>query len=89
MGGWRPLASDTPVEVEERQIEGWRQMSPAQKAALISGLTGAALAMTRAGLRERHPAASERELFLRLAVLTLGRDLARRAYPDAQSLPEP
>jgi hypothetical protein len=89
MGGWRPLASDTPVEVEDRQIEGWRQMSPAQKAALISGLTGAALAMARAGLRERHPTASERELFLRLAVLTLGRDLAGRAYPDVQSLPEP
>jgi hypothetical protein len=83
---WQPLARDTPVEVEARQIEAWRRMSSADKAVLISGLTNAALAMTRAGLRQRHPGASERELFLRLAVLTLGQDLAQRAYPDLDSL---
>ena len=85
----RPLAADTPVEVEDRQIDVWRRMSTAQKAALVSGLTNAALEMTKAGRRERYPDASERELPLRLAVLTLGNDLAERAYPDARSLPEP
>jgi hypothetical protein len=84
----KPLAADTPVEVEDRQIEAWRRMSTAEKAALVSGLTNAALEMTKAGLRDRYPEASERELFLRLAVLTLGTDLADRAYPDARSLPE-
>jgi hypothetical protein len=84
----KPLAADTPVEVEDRQIEAWRRMSTAEKAALVAGLTNAALEMTKAGLRERYPEASERELFLRLAVLTLGTDLADRAYPDARSLPE-
>jgi hypothetical protein len=82
----RPLAADTPAEVEERQIEAWRRMSAAEKAALVTGLTNAALALARAGLLERYPDASERELFLRLAILRLGRDLAQRAYPDARPL---
>ena len=58
-------------------------MMPEQKAALVSGLTGAAFAMTAAGVRQRHPGASRREQFLRVAVITLGRDLAILAYPDA------
>jgi hypothetical protein len=51
----RPLADDTPIEVEERQIEQWRRMSSADKAALISGLTNATLVLARAGLRRRYP----------------------------------
>jgi hypothetical protein len=83
------LAADTPVEIEDRQIEAWRRMSPSDKAAIVAGLTEATLALARAGLRQRYPHASERELFLRLAVLTLGFDLARRAYPGAGALTEP
>jgi hypothetical protein len=85
----RPLAADTPLEVEDRQIEGWRRMSTADKAALVGGLTNATFVLAKAGLRHRYPGASERELFLRLAVLTLGRELAERAYPDTHLLPEP
>ena len=85
----QPLARDTPEEVERLQIEAWRQMSSVDKAALISGLTDATFVLARAGLRHRHPGASEREIFLRLALLTLGPDLAERAYPDARSLREP
>jgi hypothetical protein len=73
---------DTTAEVERLQIERWRQMSPASKAALVSGLTQATYELAFAGLRQRHPQASAHELFLRLALLTLGPDLARRAYPE-------
>jgi len=41
MTSGRPLARDTAVEVERQQIEQWREMSSADKAALISGLTNA------------------------------------------------
>lgn len=58
-------------------------MSAADKAALVTGLTRAACAMAAAGVRQRHPEASPREHFLRLAVILLGADLARRAYPDS------
>jgi hypothetical protein len=84
--GRSPLAADTPVEVEDRQIEAWRRMSPAEKAALVASLTNATFTLARAGLRQRHPNASEREIFLRLAVLTLGPELAHQAYPDARDL---
>jgi hypothetical protein len=55
----------------------------------VSGLTNATFVLARAGLRQRYPGASEGELFLRLAILTLGADLAQRAYPDARFLAEP
>ena len=78
-----PLSLDTPPDVERRQIEAWRSMSPAEKAATVTGLTRAAYAMTQAGVRARFPDASPRERFLRMAVIVLGPELACKAYPDA------
>ncbi|MBI2828021.1 MAG: hypothetical protein HYX77_01955 [Acidobacteria bacterium] len=77
-----PLTPDTSPEIERMQIERWRQMSPAEKAAVVSGLTQAVYDLALAGIRLRHPDASPRERFLRLALITLGRDLARQAYPE-------
>ena len=77
-----PLSLDTSPEIERLQVERWRQMSPAEKAALVSGLTQTAYDLALAGISLRHPDASPREQFLRLAVITLGPDLARRAYPE-------
>jgi hypothetical protein len=82
----RPLALDTAPEIERRQIERWRAMSAAEKAAIVSGLTAAAYDLALAGVRQRYPDASTREQFLRLAVVTLGRDLARLAYPEVDEL---
>ena len=77
-----PLTLDTSPEVERLQIEGWRLMSPAEKAAVVSGLTQAVYDLALAGVRLRHPHASRREQLRRLALITLGPDLARRAYPE-------
>jgi hypothetical protein len=82
----KPLSLDTSPEVERRQIEAWRQMSPAEKAAIVSGLTQAAYEMALAGVRHRYPDASPREHFLHLAIVTVGWDLACRVYPDAAAL---
>ena len=57
-------------------------MSPAQKAAVVSGLTQAVHELALAGIRMRHPEASERERFLRLALITLGPEVARQVYPE-------
>ena len=78
-----PLSLDTSPDIERRQIESWRRMSAAEKAGVVTGLTRAAYAMTFAGVRQRHPDASSREHFLRVAVIVLGAELARKAYPDA------
>lgn len=80
------LSLDTDADIERRQIEAWRRMSPAEKAAIVTGLTRAAFEMAAAGVRHRHPDASPRELFLRLAIVVHGRDLACLAYPDAATL---
>jgi hypothetical protein len=61
-------------------------MTAVEKAALISGLTEAAYEMARAGIRHRYPTASPREQFLRLAIVTLGPELAQRAYPEIAQL---
>ena len=85
----KPLNADTSPEIERRQIERWRQMSAAEKAALVTGLTQAVYDLARAGVRHRYPDASPREAFLRLAIVTLGPDLARQAYPDIAALDPP
>lgn len=82
----RPLADDTPLEIEARQIEGWRRMSPAEKAELVASLSRGVRELATAGIRARYPGASPREQFLRLAILTLGAELARRAYPEIDRL---
>lgn len=77
-----PLSLDTSPEVERLQVEAWRSMPSAQKAAIVSGLSRAVHQVALAGVRQRYPSATPREHFLRLAIATLGPDLASRAYPE-------
>ena len=76
----RTQSRDTTVEIERRQIEAWRAMSPARKLAIVSQLTLAAEELARAGIRERHPKATEREIELRLGALRLDRDTMIRVF---------
>ena len=80
------LASDTSRASEEVQIALWRRMSPVDKARAVSEISRAVQELSLAGIRRRHPGASERECMFRLAILKLGRTLACRVYPDAASL---
>jgi hypothetical protein len=82
----KPLAADTSLDIEQRQIEAWRQMTPAQKAALVVSASRAADAMALAGIRARFPGSTPRQQFLRLAMLKFGDELARRAYPEIDHL---
>jgi len=61
-------------------------MSPAQRLAQAVRLSLGVRDLAHAGLRRRHPGASEAELHWRLAALCYGRALAERAFgpgPDA------
>ncbi len=80
----RPL--DTSEEASRAQVERWREMTDAEKAELVASLTRTALQMMDAGIEGRYPHASERERFLRRAILTLGSELATCVYPDAADL---
>lgn len=76
------LSRDTTAEAERRQVETWRRMSTVEIAQVIDGACEAARALACAGLRERHPGASGRMLVALYAEMTLGPELARKAYPE-------
>ena len=80
------LSRDTSADVERLQVEAWRRMSPLEKAGIMSQATSDALTLARSGIRHRHPAASARECFIRLAALQLGPTLVRQVYPDASQI---
>jgi hypothetical protein len=80
------LSADTAADIEQRQVDAWRQLSPAERWRLVSDTTRAVMELSRSGIRRRHPQASERECFLRLAAILLGVDATRRIYPDAAQL---
>ena len=82
----RPLAEDTPLEIEQVQIDIWRRMSHEEKAQLVTSLCRGVLEAAAEGVRWRFPQAGPREQFLRLAILRLGYELAVEAFPDAASL---
>jgi len=68
-----PQTSDSAPEIEDRQIEAWRAMTPAAKLHLVGELVRATEELALAGVRMRHPSADEREQQLRLAALRLDR----------------
>jgi hypothetical protein len=81
-GRGRQIPLDTSPEAARLQVEIWRRMTPLEKARLVSGLSSAVTQLALAGIRRRHPGASERECRLRLAQLKLGPALYRSAYPE-------
>jgi hypothetical protein len=80
------LSRDTSADVERLQIEAWRRMSPLEKAGIMSQATSDAVTLALSGIRQRHPGASARECFIRLAALQLGPTLVRQVYPDAAQI---
>ena len=74
------LSPDTSPEAEVMLLEMMRQTPPWRKMELISQMHAMARNLALAGLRHRHPDASEVELRRRLADLMLGEDLALKAY---------
>jgi hypothetical protein len=73
---------DTPAGALARYQELLRAQSPEERLAQAMALTSAVRELTVAGIRQRHPDASERELRARLAVRLYGRDAALRMFGD-------
>lgn len=83
---YRSQSSDTHPDVDRMQFEVFARMSPSEKCARVLALIAMARSLTEQGIRERHPRASEREVFLRVISTWLDRDTMIRAYgfdPDA------
>jgi hypothetical protein len=81
---FHPLSLDTSPATEGILIDGWRRMTPADKARTVTALTNAAIAMARAGIRHRHPDDTPERQRMRLAEILLGPELARRAFPPGR-----
>jgi len=59
-----------------------RQMSPEERLQRCLQFSATICAIGEAGLRERHPEATEREIFLLSARQKLGAELCRTVYGD-------
>ena len=83
-----PLFSpDTRPEAVHVLVSGYRRMTPLEKLARVDDLTRTANALAEAGIRMRHPRASDEEVRLRRAALVLGRDTMLRVFgwdPDVE-----
>ena len=70
--------------MEALQIELLRTAPPWRKMEMLAALNRSARSLALAGLRQRHPQASEAELRRLLADLLLGPDLARKIYAEKE-----
>lgn len=89
MGGYRTQALDLHPNVEAIVIEGWRRMSAEEKVGQVCRLTSECRRFSLAGIRDRHPGASEEELRLRLASFWLDRETMLRLFgwdPEVQGI---
>jgi len=75
--GYRTQSEDTSYEVEQMLFERWRSMDPAEKAALVGEASVGLRELGLAGLEQRLPDASRRELELRLLALLYGKEIVR------------
>lgn len=72
--------SDTHPEIEALQARLLRATPGWQKMQMLTALTQASRRLALAGLRQRHPQASQAELYRRLASLLLDEKLAAKFY---------
>jgi hypothetical protein len=71
---------DTPPETERVLFAMLRDMPPWRKLEMIAQLNQAGRELALAGLHTRYPAATQTELYRRLAGVLLGDDVATRVY---------
>ena len=74
--------TDTSREAREVQEAIWRRLGPSGRVALAIRMSEDLREVTRAGIRQRHPGYSEREVELALRRLMWGEALFASVYPD-------
>ncbi len=76
------MARDTAPEISERYHAMIGALSGARRLEIAAKLTSGVRALAEAGLRDRHPGASDEEIRCRLTVLLYGRDAAARLFRE-------
>lgn len=77
---------DTTPEAKREQAARWAAMSGAERLRYASELTRMAHELTRAGIRQRMPDATEAEREWEYFRLVLGDDLARRVFEHREKV---
>ena len=77
--------SDTSREALRAQFVALRRLTARERLAMVDDLTGFVRAMTREGLRRRHPGISEAELDEEFARIVLGDELAARVQANRRA----
>ena len=75
----RTQSVDTADAVEQRLMAAYGTMAPWEKLHIVSELSKASFELAAAGLRLRHPAASDEDVRLILAARRLGTETVLRA----------
>jgi hypothetical protein len=82
-----PFSADTRPEVARILLEGYRRMAPAEKLQRACDLSQATRQMAASRIRRVYPGSDDRQVRLRVASLTLGRDTMVRVFgwdPDKE-----
>lgn len=72
--------SDTSPEAERVLDDLWRKTTPQERMQMVAEMIEAVRSLALAGLRARHPDASEARIRRALSDILLGSDLAEKAY---------
>jgi len=75
-----PFSPDTDSDVHAQVLARLRAMTPTDKARIVATLTKQCDALATAGIKERHPGASDDEIRMRLGVLRAGPELMLAAF---------
>jgi hypothetical protein len=75
--------ADTSLEAWKVFLECQRGLTPSERVRRCYELSDMLRRLNAAGVRRRHPEASEQEVFRRVTRQALGPELFRRAYGDA------
>jgi len=78
------LSSDTHPKMEQMQIELIRRMPSWRKFSVVDGFNETVKLMAIAGIKQRNPNATPKQVHRLLAELILGKDLAPKVYDHAR-----
>jgi hypothetical protein len=74
------IASDTSPEIDRIMFAHWRRATPAEKLERVLSIGRSINELVRAGLRQRYPDATPREIELRLVARNLDRETMIKAF---------
>jgi hypothetical protein len=81
------IPADTTLEAFHVQVTILRRLDPARRLELACQLSDYLREVSAAGVRQRHPEYSEKQVRLAVARLTLGEKLFREVYPGVDVRP--